>query len=165
MKEPRNYQELRVEHSRATPEPTQDQNTQTPDKGSPSEPTRPSLSRSQSGSTDIERFVYKGAEAARNNDAVDQARTEADSTRNTAAAVPTHKLDKESGKALLQADLKEVMGEVTSRKNTPDRSAGQDLPAHNLDKQNDKALLEADPKEAKEGDHPNKPGPDGGRDR
>jgi hypothetical protein len=164
VKTPRNPQDLRAEHSRAVTEPTQDQNAKASDETLPSEPTRPSQVRVPSpGSTDIERFVNKGAEVARHNNSVMQSHAEASSKQD---AVPTHKLDKESGKALLQADLKEAMGETAPSDKSPEiRNAGQDTPNHKLDKESGKAVLEADLKEARESGDPTETGRDGGRDR
>ncbi len=89
MKPPRNRQDLRAEHSRAAADSRQGAK---PSEKAVPEPTRPSQVRAPSpGSTDIERFVQKGAEAARHN---------------SPPNLPTHKLDKASGKAQLEADLK-----------------------------------------------------------
>lgn len=170
MKEPRNYQDLRAQHSHAVTNPTeQNENSEKTADPPPAEPTRPSPTHSpSSGSTDIERFVYRGAETARHNDAVAQAQADARSDENAVDrnAVPSHKLDKESGKALLEADLKEAMGENNSNERTAEtRNEGQGTPTHQLDKEAGKALLEADLKEARESGDPPETGRDSGRDR
>jgi hypothetical protein len=170
VKEPRNYQELRAEHSRAATEPDQNENAKASDGAYPTEPTRPSQQRAAStGSTDMDRLVHQGADVTRRNEAASQAYADTNSKAEAADrdAIPSHKLDKERGKAALEADLREALGNTNESEDTPERrNAAQDTPTHKLDKESGKAVLEDDLKEARESnDHAKEGGRDTGRDR
>jgi hypothetical protein len=172
VKEPRTHQDLRAEHARAVANPTaENEKADTADAHFPDEPTRPAFTpQREAGPTEAEKDIRRGAEASSYNDFVQATHEAANLTEHaTSPERPsaTHKLDKDSGKAVLESYLNEALGTANESANTPDRrDAAQSIPTHKLDKASGKAVLEADLKDARESDsNMNDAGRDGGRDR